>query len=98
MECSRTNGGRMLIHWSHQNGISTDFMVPLKRGNDSNLWLDKIGMFHYLLQFDEEGHFSLGKNTVIDFETIAKHIMALDDAAKEHGLRIRKIIFNTHLH
>ena len=73
-------------------------MVPLKRGDDSNVWLNKIGLFHYLLQFNEVGQFSLGHLTVIDFETIARHIMALDDAAQQHGMRIRKILFNTNLH
>jgi len=98
MECTRRHGGWMLIHWTHQNGTSVDFMTPKKRGNDSNVWLNKIGLFHYLLQFNKEGQFSLGHKTVIDFEAIARHIIALDDVAQQHGLRIRKILFNTDLH
>jgi penicillin-insensitive murein endopeptidase len=88
----------MLIHWTHQNGTSVDFMVPLKKGDHHDSWLNKTGLFHYLIQFNEMGQFSLGHKTVIDFEVIAKHIMALDDAAKQHGMRIRKILFNTNLH
>ena len=98
MECSRKQGGPMLIHWTHQNGTSVDFMVPLIKGDNHQSWLNKAGLFHYLLQFNEDGQFSLGHKTVIDFETIAKHIMALDDAANQHGMRIRKILLNTNLH
>ena len=98
MECTGKHGGRMLFHWTHQNGTSVDFMVPLKRGNDDNVWANKTGLVHYLLKFNQEGEFSLGHKTRIDFETIAKHIIALDDAAHQHGLKIRKILFNTDLH
>src|SRR5688572_27517500 len=31
MECSQKRGGRMLFHWTHQNGVSADFMVPKKK-------------------------------------------------------------------
>jgi penicillin-insensitive murein endopeptidase len=98
MECTSKHGGRMLLHWTHQNGTSADFMVPLKRGNKTEVWINKTGLFHYLLKFNEDGRFSLAHKTVIDFETMAKHLLALDDAAESHGLRIRKVLFNTFLH
>ncbi|HZV71176.1 MAG TPA: hypothetical protein VFG10_16595 [Saprospiraceae bacterium] len=98
MECTGKHGGRMLIHWTHQNGTSVDFMVPVIRGDESGNWIDRLGMLHYLIKFNEQGQFSLGHKTVIDFETIARHILAIDDAAQQHGLRIRKILFNTNLH
>jgi penicillin-insensitive murein endopeptidase len=95
MECSRKRGGHMLIHWTHQNGISVDFMVPKKRSDGRTILSNHAGMFHYLLQFTTEGRLKLSRKTTIDFETMAKHIIALDDAAIKHGLRIRKILFNT---
>ncbi|MEO6131465.1 MAG: hypothetical protein ABIQ02_06430, partial [Saprospiraceae bacterium] len=98
MECTGKHGGRMLIHWTHQNGTSVDLMVPVMHGSESSSWLNRIGMFHYLLKFNEEGQFALGHRTIIDFETIGRHLLALDDAAQKNGLRIRKIIFNTNLH
>ena len=30
MECANKEGGKMLIHRTHQNGLSIDFMVPKK--------------------------------------------------------------------
>jgi penicillin-insensitive murein DD-endopeptidase len=98
MECTRKHGGQMLIHWTHQNGTSVDFMVPKKRGGENNVFADRAGLIHYLFQFNEGGQFTLSRKTAIDFETMAKHILALDDAARKNGLRIHKILFNTNMH
>ncbi len=98
MECSGKNGGRMIFHWTHQNGMSVDFMTPIKRNSKYDAWPNHSGLFHYLFEFDEDGKFTLGPKTEIDFETMASHIMALDEAAEKHGLRIRKILFHTDLH
>lgn len=98
MECARKRGGQMLIHWTHQNGTSVDFMVPKKRKDDSSVTSNKAGMFHYLLQFDPAGRLKLNKGTEIDFETMACHILAIDDAARKHDIGIHKILFNTDLH
>lgn len=97
MECTRKRGGRMLIHWTHQNGTSVDFMVPTKRADGKSSLSTKTGMAHYLLQYNHEGKFTLNPKTEIDFETMAAHIVALDDAARKHGVGINKILFNTHL-
>ena len=97
MECTRKRGGRMLIHWTHQNGTSVDFMVPTNRADGKSSLSNKAGMFHYLFQYNAEGKFKLSPKTEIDFETMAKHILALDDAAKKNGLGIHKILFNTYL-
>jgi len=97
MECTRKRGGRMLIHWTHQNGTSVDFMVPTKRADGKKSLSNRAGMFHYLFQFNPEGQFTLNKKTEIDFETMATHILAIDDAARKHGLSIHKILFNTNL-
>ncbi len=98
MECTKKNGGRMLLHWTHQNGMSVDFMTPKIKGNASDVWANKIGLFHYLLSFDADGKLSLSQKTEIDFKTMAKHIIAIEKAAKQHGLRIRKMLFHTDLH
>jgi penicillin-insensitive murein endopeptidase len=97
MECTRKHGGRMIFHWTHQNGTSIDFMVPKINTNNAVLWSNHAGLTHYLLQYDERGKLKLNRNTSIDFETMARHILALDEAAKRNGLTIRKILFNTHL-
>jgi penicillin-insensitive murein endopeptidase len=93
MECSRKLGGKMLIHRTHQNGLSIDFMVPkLKEAGQKKLY-DRLGLFHYLLDFDMEGRLNINKKVAIDFETMGKHIIALDNAARNNGLMISKVIF-----
>ena len=61
MECSDKNGGRMLFHWTHQNGTSVDFMTPKKRGDVYNVWPNQLGLWHYLLKFNERGQLSINK-------------------------------------
>ena len=98
MECTRKHGGRMIFHWTHQNGMSVDFMTPKMNGSDSDVWPNKAGLVHYLFKFDEDGKFSLSPKTQIDFEAMACHLLAIDDAAQQHGLRIRKILFKMEMH
>lgn len=95
MECSRKKGGRAWPHKTHQNGLSVDFMIPLtKKGKQFRLY-DKIGIWHYLIDTNESGEVSEKIN--IDFSTMAKHILALADAAKENGLRVKKVILKINL-
>ena len=88
----------MGFHWTHQNGMSVDFMVPLKNGEAKTILSNYAGVAHYLLKFSPDGKFSLNPNTEIDFEAMAQHLVALDDAAKANGLHIRKVLFHTDLH
>jgi penicillin-insensitive murein endopeptidase len=97
MECTCKNGGRMLLHWTHQNGKSVDFMTPVKRGDESDPWTNNPGLVHYLFGFNEHGKFLLDPGVEIDFEIMARHILAVDDAAAKNGMRIRKILFHTSL-
>ncbi len=51
--------------------------------------------FGYLHEFDETGYStSWGMPRQIDFEGIAVHLEALDRAARDRGLRIRKVILS----
>jgi len=97
MECSSRKGGKQLVHRTHRNGMSVDFMVPLKKGNRPATFYDHWGIWHYLLNFDSSGKLILNSNVEIDFETMAKHILALDNAAKKQGLRIKKVILKINL-
>lgn len=98
MECTRKHGGRMIFHWTHQNGMSVDCMAPTITNGNPGSWSERTGLVHYLFSFNENGQFAFNKKTTIDFETMATHIIAIDDAAKKNGLRIRKILFNTSMH
>lgn len=95
MECAHSNGGRMWPHRTHQIGMSADFMVPKIKNGEQQHWLDRLGIWHYALSFDAAGKWS--ENISIDFETMGRHLLALDDAAREHGLRIKKVILKINL-
>lgn len=97
MECSSKKGGKVLLHRTHRNGLSVDLMVPkVKNGNQKKVY-DRIGLWHYLLQFDSKGMLKNNKKISIDFETIGKHIIALDNAAKKNGLKVNKVILKIDL-
>ena len=98
MQSTDRNGGKLFIHRTHQNGFGIDFMMPTinRKGKQINAF-DWMGMWHYLLNFDENGYNEIMRNVRLDFETISKHIIAIDDAARRNGLRIRKILIKTHL-
>jgi len=93
METSNRTGGKVHLHRTHQNGTSADFMVPKinQKGEQVHRY-DRIGLSHYLLNFDDNGTLNFDRSTMVDFETMGKHILALDKAARSNGLKIRKII------
>lgn len=97
MECSRKKGGRAWPHRTHQNGMSADFMTPLKKNGKQKLTYDRIGMLRYAMDFDENGKAKRNKNVSIDFDLMAQHILTLHKAAEKNKLRIKKVIWNTHL-
>jgi len=97
MECSKKKGGRMRPHITHQNGTSIDFGTPLIKNGKPYHRDHALGVFHYLLQFDEDGVSKKNKKVKIDFETMAKHILALDEAAKKNSMYIKKVIFKINL-
>ncbi len=98
MECSDKKGGKLRLHRTHQNGMSVDFMSPKKRQNGKqSRFFDRLGLWHYLLEFTNAGNLTIASKVSIDFETMAKHILALDDAARKNGLRINKVILKIEL-
>jgi penicillin-insensitive murein endopeptidase len=97
MECSNKNGGKIYPHRTHQNGLSIDFMMPLKKNNKPYYGLDQTGAGHYLLKFDQNGRLADDKSIEIDFDATVLHILTLEKEARKNGLRIKKIIINTDL-
>jgi penicillin-insensitive murein endopeptidase len=85
-------GGPFSPHRTHQNGLSVDFMVPVRDENGRAVPLPTAPWtrFGYGLEFDRQGR--LG-NLQIDFEAMAAHLAALEEAARAHGTGIELLIF-----
>lgn len=85
-------GGRIRPHRTHQNGLSVDFMVPVRStsGEPAEIPTAPWRKFGYGLEFDSAGR---AGDTRIDFEAIAAHLRALDVAARHHDLEIELVIF-----
>jgi len=85
-------GGDFYPHKTHQNGLSVDFMVPLRSqaGTAVEFPASVTNKWGYGLEFDTKGR--LGELS-IDFDAVALHLQALDEAAQKTGIRIRHVIF-----
>lgn len=97
MECANEHGGKMFPHRTHQNGLSVDFMMPLVKDGEPYYGLDDLGADHYWLEFDNNGSYIKDKSVKIDFDLVAQHILKLDHVARQHNLKISKVIIKTEL-
>lgn len=97
MECSNEHGGRILPHRTHQNGLSCDFMSPLLKNEVPSSELDNTGVNHYLMEFDNNGVFKEDSEFAIDFNTMALHLLILQQKARKNGLKIDKVILKVEL-
>ncbi len=97
MECSRKKGGKMKPHRTHQNGTSIDFGSPLMKNGKPIKRDHKLGIFHYTMRFNENGVLKSNKNVQIDFETMGKHILSLEKAARKRGMYVKKVILKINL-
>lgn len=86
-------GGKFKPHKSHRNGLSVDFFVPVidMKGNSKQLDIGITNKLGYNIEFSGEAQFS---DLKIDFESIAKHLDALNIAAKKEGIGIELVIFD----
>ncbi|HKY63527.1 MAG TPA: penicillin-insensitive murein endopeptidase [bacterium] len=86
-------GGEFWPHVTHQNGLSVDFMVPVRneRGKPVDFPGRVWNRFGYDLEFDAEGRVPGYR---IDFEALAEHLFELHRAARREGIGIRLVIFD----
>ena len=89
-------GGRIRPHRSHANGTAVDFHVPLRAqdGAVTELPVSVFNQLGYGVSFDNSGR---SGHLQIDFEAMALHLAALDQAARRQGISIRRVIFDGHL-
>lgn len=69
-------GGEFKPHKTHRNGLSVDFMTPVKdkEGKSVHLPTNPLNKFGYNIEFDANDHFD---GLAIDYEALAAHIVAL---------------------
>lgn len=89
-------GGGFAPHKTHANGTSVDFHVPVRTldGQVSQLPTSPFNQFGYAVEFDSAGRAGSHR---LDFEAMALHLLALDRAARAHGIRIQRVIFDVGL-
>jgi len=89
-------GGEFKPHKTHRNGLSVDFMTPVKNRDGVSVHLPTYpwNKFGYSIEFDEGGNYD---DLTIDYEALAAHIVALDKAAKSYGYSIWRVIFDPEL-
>jgi penicillin-insensitive murein endopeptidase len=71
--------------------------VPLRteKGEVTEIQASVLNKLGYSITFDNEGRRGRLR---IDFEAMAKHLLALHEAARAHGIGIRRVIFEPPLH
>lgn len=86
-------GGRFRPHKTHANGLSVDFFVPVvnQDGISVKLPISALNKFGYNIEFNQNAQF---KDLSIDFEAIAKHLVAIKQAADSKGVGIDVVIFD----
>jgi len=89
-------GGQFKPHKTHRNGLSVDFMTPVldKKGESVHLPTHALNKYGYNIEFDENDRYD---DYTIDYEALAAHLVALDKAAKVHGVGIWRVIFDPKL-
>lgn len=85
------SGGRFRPHRTHRNGLSVDFMTPVRSsdGRSARLPTWPWRRFGYDLEFGADGR--LG-DLRMDLDAIAAHLAALREAAARHGAGIQLVI------
>ena len=85
-------GGRFRPHRTHQNGMSVDFMMPVRDAASEHVVVfptSPLNKFVYGEEFDRSGN---NGNLRIDFDAVARHLAALDRAATGRRLKIQRVI------
>ena len=93
----KKNGGKMKHHRTHQNGTSIEFGTPLLKNGKPYKIHNSLGVYHYLMSFDEKGNWTTNKSVSIDFESMSQHILILDKIARKNNMYVKKVIFKINL-
>lgn len=92
-ECGWLKGGKFWPHYTHQNGLVIDFMVPVIRRRDSSITTLPTHIFNRFAYSREFDTAAISGKYAIDFESMATHLYFLKEQGKQYGISIRRIIF-----
>ena len=95
-ETGLEEGGQFKPHKTHRNGLSVDFIVPVKdeAGNSVYLPTNPFNKFGYSIEFDKAGNY---EEFSMDYEALAAHIVALHRESKKKGYDLWRVIFDPEL-
>jgi len=90
-ETGKKNGGIFKPHKTHQNGLSIDFMTPMKnsKGKSVHLPTHVFNRLGYDIELDSNNQY---KGLSIDYEAMAAHIAELHKIAKAQGHDLWRVI------
>ena len=87
-------GGSFYPHRTHREGLSADFITPMRERNGgapAKLPLSPFNRWGYDLRLDSNGCYN---DVCMDAEAVALHLAALETSARTRGYRIRQVIFD----
>ncbi|MEO1576440.1 MAG: penicillin-insensitive murein endopeptidase [Pseudomonadota bacterium] len=92
-ETGKKAGGEFKPHKTHRNGLSVDFMVPVRDATGASVALPTsvFNKWGYDLEFDADGQLD---DLTIDALAIAEHLYQLHRAAQSHDVCIWRVIFD----
>jgi len=92
-ESGLKEGGRIRPHKTHQNGLSVDFFVPVTNqdGVSVKLPISPLNKFGYDIEFNTIAKY---KDLTVDFEAMARHLVAIKNAADSLDVGISVVIFD----
>ncbi len=95
-ETGWANGKQFKPHKTHQNGLSVDFMVPVKnsKAEPSLLPVRASNKWGYDIDFSSTGEFDMFQ---IDFEIMAEHLKLLYEISRKQGFSIKRVYFDPRL-
>lgn len=88
------SGGPFRPHRTHQNGLSVDFMAPVRdaQGRSVPLPTSVGNRFGYGIEFDRGGQYEA---LSIDFDAMGEHLFQLHRAAIAQGAGLSRVILDT---
>ena len=97
-ETGGKSGGRFRPHKTHQNGLSVDLMIPVRRIDSDEpamISTNILNKWGYNVEFDKQGR---NDDYVVAFDLLAAQLRAISDATKKQRLGIAKVIVTPDFH